>query len=126
MRSKAGRLEELTNSVFNSDLQAQLRTHSTSYVQEQFKLLFEAIQNIPGQFKKEDRVTQRVDQMLATVKQQADDITEQRAMIAVLQQERDVFRDETKELNSIKTTLAFDKAALARASKEKIAFLLQK
>ena len=61
MRSYAGRLEQLTNSVFNSDLQAQLRSHSSIYVQEQFKHLFEAIKNISADYKREDHIKKRMD-----------------------------------------------------------------
>ncbi len=46
LRSNAGEFEELQNRNFNHVLREELFDHSLSYMQEQFKMLFESIENI--------------------------------------------------------------------------------
>ena len=98
-----GQMEENRNRIFNQQMREEIFDQQTSYMQDQFMKLYESVHHIT------QKTIQKQELELKTLRREQSEMkvqcVEQRVAISYLQTERDTFRDETRELNLIKTDL---------------------
>jgi len=82
-------------------MRQEIFQHSITYLQDQFKILFNSILEIDK--KGAESLNTEIYQLKVLRDNLKDQIAEQRIFITALQTERDTFRDETRDLNQIKT-----------------------
>lgn len=99
------KLEMKENENFNQQVREQLFDHTISYLQEQFKLLFESVDNISIGKKAAEKYAQEINLLKITKTAQAEDIAKQTTLITYITSERDEFRSDTKELSEKSTLL---------------------
>lgn len=120
------KLEMKENENFNQQVREQLFDHTISYLQEQFKLLFESVDNISIGKKAAEKYAQEINLLKITKTAQAEDIAKQTTLITYITSERDEFRSDTKELSEKSTLLEKQKLMQNTAFKNKITKLTDK
>ena len=64
------------NTIFNQQVSSQIQSHSISFLQEQFKILFEAIHNISADKRLGDQLKFQINELTEAHTQQATQIKE--------------------------------------------------
>ena len=76
LRESLARDEANKNTIFNQSMASQIQQHSISFLQEQFKILFESIHNISADKKLGDKMQFQINELTAATGTMATQIKE--------------------------------------------------
>ena len=98
LRQQLAQNETLYNSQFNLKMEQQISNHSIQFLQEQFTILHDAVENISSDKKLGDQLTTKIDLITKDNEGLSVNLREMQAQTCKLTQERDQFRQDTAEL----------------------------
>ena len=119
LRESLARDEANKNTIFNQSMASQIQQHSISFLQEQFKILFESIHNISADKKLGDKMQFQINELTAAKATMATQIKEAQENNARLMAEKDGFKDDASELLTNKKKVEFDARMQQQSMKQK-------
>jgi len=109
LRQALGDNETMTNAQFNDKMRQALSNHTIAYLQDQFRKLYDALDNISSDKKAGDDMSFKIKEL----EQEKVILTKQVAILQeevnVYMNERDRFREDTKEIIAVKHQIYMEK-----------------
>lgn len=102
LRHQLARNEALCNTQFNLKMEQQIANHSIQFLQEQFTILHDSVENISSNKRLGDKMEREIELLKECKEQLSDQVREQRVNNSGVIAERDQFTKDLKELYTTK------------------------
>ena len=116
---RGSEVERLVNQHLNDLQKNQLQSHVCDFIQEKLKVIHTSFDHISVDHKFGEDLKQKIVELTKVNVQLKEQVSDFMRLIATTQQERDTFRDETKDLTEQKNKLIAQNTILTSSYKEK-------